>query len=92
MRTPLWPGPLVRSLEWRPLALIGVASYSLYLWRLPILLALDRARWAPSDFLGLLAIGLQARGTAEGNILGPADGSGKAGANENSLPGREDDR
>jgi peptidoglycan/LPS O-acetylase OafA/YrhL len=30
----------VRALEWRPLALVGVASYSLYLWHVPILDAL----------------------------------------------------
>jgi peptidoglycan/LPS O-acetylase OafA/YrhL len=36
----LRPGPLVRALEWRPLALVGVASYSLYLWHVPILDAL----------------------------------------------------
>jgi peptidoglycan/LPS O-acetylase OafA/YrhL len=34
---PLRPGPLVRALEWRPLALVGVASYSLYMWHVPIL-------------------------------------------------------
>lgn len=37
---PLRAGPLVRALEWRWLALIGVASYSLYLWHLPVLNAL----------------------------------------------------
>ena len=37
---PLRPGPLVRALEWRPLALVGVASYSLYLWHVQILDAL----------------------------------------------------
>ena len=37
---PLTPGPLTRALDWRPLALIGVASYSLYLWHLPIVEAL----------------------------------------------------
>ena len=34
------PGPLTRALDWRPLALLGVASYSLYLWHLPIVEAL----------------------------------------------------
>jgi peptidoglycan/LPS O-acetylase OafA/YrhL len=39
---PLRQGVLVRALDWRPLALIGVASYSLYLWHLPILESLTR--------------------------------------------------
>jgi peptidoglycan/LPS O-acetylase OafA/YrhL len=37
---PLRHGPIVRALDWRPLALVGVASYSLYLWHLPIVNAL----------------------------------------------------
>jgi peptidoglycan/LPS O-acetylase OafA/YrhL len=32
---PLRAGPLTRALEWRPLAVIGVASYSLYLLHVP---------------------------------------------------------
>ena len=55
---PLRPGPLVRVLEWRPLAVVGVASYSLYLWHDPILKALAKSPWAPSGFAGLLAVGL----------------------------------
>ena len=55
---PLWPGPLVRVLEWRPLAVVGVASYSLYLWHDPILRALAKSSWVPSGFVGLLAVGL----------------------------------
>jgi peptidoglycan/LPS O-acetylase OafA/YrhL len=39
---PLTPGPLTRALDWRPLALVGVASYSLYLWHLPIIDSLAR--------------------------------------------------
>jgi peptidoglycan/LPS O-acetylase OafA/YrhL len=39
---PLRHGPVVRALDWRPLALVGVASYSLYLWHLPIVDALAR--------------------------------------------------
>jgi peptidoglycan/LPS O-acetylase OafA/YrhL len=38
---PLREGVLARALDWRPLALVGVASYSLYLWHLPILDALS---------------------------------------------------
>ena len=30
-------GALVRGLEWRPLAILGTASYSLYLWHTPII-------------------------------------------------------
>jgi peptidoglycan/LPS O-acetylase OafA/YrhL len=37
---PLRDGPVVRALEWRPLALLGVASYSLYVWHVPIIDAL----------------------------------------------------
>jgi peptidoglycan/LPS O-acetylase OafA/YrhL len=37
---PLRAGPVVRALEWRPLALLGVASYSLYVWHVPIIDAL----------------------------------------------------
>ena len=39
---PLRHGPIVRALDWRPLALVGVASYSLYLWHQPIVNALER--------------------------------------------------
>ena len=34
---PLRRGVLSRALSWRPLAAVGVASYSLYLWHFPIL-------------------------------------------------------
>jgi peptidoglycan/LPS O-acetylase OafA/YrhL len=37
---PLRRGPVVRALAWRPLAALGVASYSLYLWHLPIVQSL----------------------------------------------------
>jgi peptidoglycan/LPS O-acetylase OafA/YrhL len=171
---PLRPGPLVRVLEWRPLAVIGVASYSLYLWHDPILRALAKSSWAPSGFVGLLVVGLplcllvafvsyalieapflrlrrrwacstphrsgtpagnrkgplarvsrtatligvalvgalvvgilfsvlnpipcgqadkaKTGGTAEGKILGPADGSGQAEESESPQPGSEDDK
>jgi peptidoglycan/LPS O-acetylase OafA/YrhL len=35
---PLDHGRLVRALEWRPLSLAGIASYSLYLWHVPVVL------------------------------------------------------
>lgn len=37
---PLQAGPLVRSLAFRPLAALGIASYSLYLWHFPLVEAL----------------------------------------------------
>lgn len=60
---------LARVLEWRPLAALGVASYSLYLWHVPILLAMDRTvvfepdgttriAGEPKDFKTVLAVGL----------------------------------
>jgi peptidoglycan/LPS O-acetylase OafA/YrhL len=33
---PLRQGVLVRVLDWKPLAVVGVASYSLYVWHLPL--------------------------------------------------------
>jgi len=38
---PLRPGLLNRVLDWRPLAVLGTASYSLYLWHGPIVLGLS---------------------------------------------------
>ena len=38
---PLARSFVVSSLEWRPLAVLGTASYSLYLWHLPIVNALS---------------------------------------------------
>jgi peptidoglycan/LPS O-acetylase OafA/YrhL len=53
---PLRSGRLIDALGWRPLALIGIASYSLYLWHLPIIFWLvpDTA----TDFWPLLGIAL----------------------------------
>jgi peptidoglycan/LPS O-acetylase OafA/YrhL len=34
---PLRQGSLVHALEWRPLAVLGIASYSLYLWHIPVI-------------------------------------------------------
>jgi peptidoglycan/LPS O-acetylase OafA/YrhL len=52
---PLREGILVRALDWRPLALIGVASYSLYLWHLPIVDALTPGALLVSIPLSLAA-------------------------------------
>lgn len=55
---PLRPGVLIRALQWRPLAIVGVASYSLLLCHDPVLQALASAQWTPQGWRGLLAIGL----------------------------------
>jgi peptidoglycan/LPS O-acetylase OafA/YrhL len=34
---PLRAGLLTRALEWRPLAVLGIASYSLYIWHVPLI-------------------------------------------------------
>jgi peptidoglycan/LPS O-acetylase OafA/YrhL len=33
---PLTPSVFVRALDWKPVAVLGLASYSLYMWHLPI--------------------------------------------------------
>jgi peptidoglycan/LPS O-acetylase OafA/YrhL len=44
----------LRALEWRPLALLGVASYSLYVWHEPIVHGLrDATGWGYAPLLGL---------------------------------------
>jgi peptidoglycan/LPS O-acetylase OafA/YrhL len=47
---PLRDGPYVRALRLRPLALLGVASYSLYVWHLPIV------KWLAIDSFGLACL------------------------------------
>lgn len=47
-------GPLTRALGWRPLALVGVASYSLYLVHWPVMDALDGAI---AGWVALTAVG-----------------------------------
>jgi peptidoglycan/LPS O-acetylase OafA/YrhL len=37
---PIRTGPVTNALQWRPLAVIGIASYSLYLWHVPVITAL----------------------------------------------------
>lgn len=57
---PLRAGPLVRIFDTRALALVGIASYSLYMWHFPVLEWMQA--WYPeaSDFrlLGLAAVPL----------------------------------
>jgi peptidoglycan/LPS O-acetylase OafA/YrhL len=50
---PLRRGAGVAALEWRPLVAVGVASYSLYVWHLPIIDALDIDRFAGLALAGL---------------------------------------
>jgi peptidoglycan/LPS O-acetylase OafA/YrhL len=54
---PLRRGWVHRLMEWRPLATLGVASYSIYLWHFFLLGRLEAASWAPHGYLGLLALG-----------------------------------
>ena len=51
---PLHSGPVLRLLEWRPIAVLGIASYSLYLWHLPLIRAVAGAGASPYGFSGLL--------------------------------------
>jgi peptidoglycan/LPS O-acetylase OafA/YrhL len=49
----LHPGVLWRVLEWRPLTALGLASYSLYLWHLPVVDYLYQLKRVPHGFLFL---------------------------------------
>ncbi len=58
---PFRRGLVTRLLEWRPLALLGVASYSLYIWHSPLLNALTSpsyktVSWVPGATLGLASV------------------------------------
>ena len=57
---PLRPGPLMRVLEWRPLAALGIASYSLYVWHIPVLNEVTGWSWVPDSTIGLAAIAIPA--------------------------------
>ncbi len=66
---PLRNGRVVQALQWRPLAMLGVASYSVYVWHGPIVVALSDVgseasegiiTGEPTHFLKLLAIGVPA--------------------------------
>jgi peptidoglycan/LPS O-acetylase OafA/YrhL len=47
---PLSRGRAVKALDWRPLAIIGVASYSLYIWHDPIVIWLSGRSWLPHAY------------------------------------------
>nr|AYC79429.1 acyltransferase [uncultured bacterium] len=53
---PLRQGLVVRGLEWPVLAAVGIASYSLYIWQLPLLEAMSHLSIEPSAFLPYLAV------------------------------------
>lgn len=54
---PLRQGVLLRILEWKPLAVVGIASYSLYLWHVPILNQLVKPSVLPdADFPTLFLV------------------------------------
>jgi len=55
---PLRTGPVVRLLEWRVLAFVGVVSYSFYMWHLPMLEQIGETSWEPDSFAGLLLLTL----------------------------------
>lgn len=49
-------GPAVGWLAWRPLAAIGLVSYGVYLWHLPLLIALREAGLLPSHIAPRLLV------------------------------------
>ncbi len=55
---PLRDGPLISVLDWRPLVAVGVASYNLYLWHLPVIETIeDGFSSVPSPaVLGLIGV------------------------------------
>lgn len=54
---PLEGGPVAQLLEWRPLALVGVASYSLYLVHVPIIQVLTGTHVKAGPTGGLITVG-----------------------------------
>lgn len=55
---PLSRGRLMSVLEWRPLAVLGIASYSLYLLQVPIITRLAHTSLAQADLGGLALFAL----------------------------------
>jgi peptidoglycan/LPS O-acetylase OafA/YrhL len=54
---PLRGGRLLRALEWRPLATLGIATFSLYVWHAPVLLGVVQTTDI-KDFKALFLIGM----------------------------------
>jgi acetyltransferase len=54
---PVRGGRIVRALEWRPLATLGIATFSLYVWHAPVLLGVVKTTGL-EDFKALFAIGV----------------------------------
>jgi peptidoglycan/LPS O-acetylase OafA/YrhL len=53
------PGKVGRALEWRPLALVGTAAYSLYIWHMPVMwLTYLSVPQLPRPVIGLLAMAI----------------------------------
>jgi peptidoglycan/LPS O-acetylase OafA/YrhL len=59
---PLRGGTFVRLLDWRPLAVVGLATYSVYFWQGPVIQKIATADWTPGGFGGLLITVLPAIG------------------------------
>jgi peptidoglycan/LPS O-acetylase OafA/YrhL len=55
---PLRRGLGLATLEWRPLALVGVISYSIYIWHDPIVGRLPRLSFLPSNLVAQLLVAL----------------------------------
>ena len=53
---PLQPGRLVRLFDWRPLAVIGVATFSIYIWQGPVIRGFEGDAWFPTSFVGQMLI------------------------------------
>ena len=53
---PLRPGRLMRALDWRPLALLGAATYSIYIWQVQIMDSMYHHGWLPGSYVGMMAV------------------------------------
>jgi peptidoglycan/LPS O-acetylase OafA/YrhL len=57
---PLRPAAVVRAFDWRPLAAIGVVSYSLYVWHVPVLEVLRDIGVSFDPMFGLAVVAIPA--------------------------------